>query len=425
MRSTAVVGLVFLLLAGVAAWLYQMERNTSVRAERATVTQDVHAAEREQAVADAVAGAERVHAAELRTAHQERDALAQSNAELRQQLDETRAALEVATTPEAEPVVEEGPRDWRDTVSTFPAYATGPADEQVAAALAAVKWEQVAESMSGMPPLIAELADFIQAGKPMTELPAESVATIQTLNAPLVTTAMGLMRAGVPGTGINGSFSHPGFMTNALAAALEALELPLSPDQAERLERLAADFTARERERVDGYGDQEYVVRQLLDESALKHDYFVATYRLLTGEQHEAVRPPAVRGRTQLDIFSESLMWAGRVGPLLFESREDLSHKVSDWVISRGGIRSSEHDAAKAIVADWVDALPEAAVSAEPDGLVRSGMLEVRHVMQSAGHVLALLETLSGELPLDDAGQARLRAVPGSIVLYFDEPDME
>ncbi len=337
------------------------------------------------------------------------------------EVETTRDELEVAMAAAEQPDVEdvEVPTGWRVAVSKYPAFKP----EGMGDALADLDWEVVAESMSKMPALISQLAAHLAEGRPMTELPAETVGSIQRYNGPLVTTALKLSQKGVAGSDVNGAFSHPGFMSNALAATLLALDMPLDAAQTAKLDKLTADYSARETKRVAAYDDDTYVVERLVDESRLKHDYFQEMYALLSTAQHEAVRPESVRGRTQLDIFSESLAWAGKTGPLLFTDRADLTLKVNAWVTRRGGIDADNAERTRALVESWVSELPDELLAWEPDGLVKTGMLQVDHVTESAVAVLELLRTLDAQLDLDAGGRKGLRAVPGSLVFYRSPAD--
>jgi len=344
--------------------------------------------------------------AEKAAALAETETLQEAVARLEKELAEAAAVIAEHSPPV--------PDDWHEVVKSFPAYSP----EGLGDALATVDWDVVAESMSNMPPLIAELATHLAEGRPMNELPAETIGSIQRYNGPLLTTAMKLSQKGVAGSDVNGAFSHPGFMSNALAATLLALDMPLSKEQSTKLDRITADYSAREAKRVDGYDDDTYIVKRLVDESLLKHDFFAEVYKLLTDEQHVALRPEAVRGRLQLDIFCESLAWAGKAGPLVFDDREDLTNKAGSWVISRGAIPDAAQEQTRGLVAQWVDELPDEFLAWEADGLANMGMLHVEHTTDSAAHVLELLRTMDRELDLDAAQRARLRQVPGSIVPY-------
>lgn len=400
------VGLVGVLAAG-AVWM--VTRDT--RNEVARLTDEKAAA---TAVIDDLSADVARLETELANERRRAQRAESETAKMRTTIESVQEQLAAATAPVVEEAPE-GPVDWREVVKTsYPAYSP----EGLGDALATVDWDVVAESMSNMPPLIAELATHLVEGKPMTELPAETVGSIQRYNGPLVTTAMRLSQKGVVGTDVNGAFSHPGFMSNALAATLLALDMPLGKAQSATLEKLTADYAAREARRAAGYGDDAYALEKIVDESRLKHDYFAEVYALLTAEQHDAVRPEAVRGRTQLDIFCESLVWSGKAGPMVYTDREDLARKVTGWASSRGRIPQHLHEQSGALVTQWVDRLPEDALRWEADGLVNMGMLHVENVTQSAGHVLALLKTFDRELDLDAEQRKSLRAVPGSIVLY-------
>ena len=338
-------------------------------------------------------------------------------AEVKSARRELEAVQAAAEAPEVADAAEA--KDWRAVVKNYPAFKP----EGMADALADLDWEVVAESMSNMPSLISQLAEHLAEGRPMTELPAETVGSIQRYNGPLVTTALKLSQKGVAGSDVNGAFSHPGFMSNALAATLLALDMPLDDAQTAKLNQLTDDYSARETKRVADYDEDTYIVERLVDESRLKHRYFQEMYALLSTAQHDAVRPESVRGRTQLDIFSESLAWAGKAGPLLFTDRADLTLKVSAWITRRGGIGADNAARTQTLVEAWVNELPDDMLAWEPDGLVKTGMLQVDHVTESATAVLELLRTLDAELDLDAAGRKGLRAVPGSIVFYRNPAD--
>ncbi len=334
-------------------------------------------------------------------------------AALRRQLAAAKADLATATeqlaalTADAEPPVVANRR--------YPAFLPEGLEE----ALADIDWDVVGTSMSSMPPLISELAAALADGRAKSDLPAETIGAIQRHNGPILAAAMKLAQRDIAGKEVNSAFTHPGFVSNALAAALDALELPLTDEQQAALERITHDYSARETRRVAAYDDATYVLEEFVDESLLKHAYYAEVYRVLTKEQHDAIRPESVRGRTKLDIFGRGLVWTGRAGPVLSSDREELAAKVTEWVTRRGGIADDQREHAQEIVGAWAEDLPEAFVAWEPDALVKAGMLQAEHVEDSGARVLALLRTLDTELELDDAGHKRLRAVPGTVVVYM------
>ncbi len=405
---TAAVGGATLLaaLAGTLMWGAQSTADDEARARedaRAQVT---------VGLTDRTTELERELASEKRRTQQaERDAT-----ELRKAVEAATAELATATeqlaTAEAEPPA--------GATRNYPAFRPAGLEE----ALAGIDWEVVATSMSNLPPLIDELAGALAEGRSKSELPPETIGAIQHHNGPILAVAMKLAQSGLAGTEVNSAFTHPGFMSNALAATLDALEMPLTADQRAALERITLDYSTRESQRLAAYDDSTYVIEKSLDESRLKRAYFTEVYSVLTDEQHNTLRPESVRGRTQLDLFGAGPLWTGRAGPVLVSDRDELAAKATRWVTRRGGIADDQQARAEELIGAWVADLPEPFIAWVPDALVNAGMLQVEHVEDSAARVVALLRTLDAELELDVDGRDRLRAVPGTIVVY-SRPDSE
>ncbi len=406
MRAAAPVmaGAMLMCLAIGGIYVY---RSQSVAADAALVEAEAQMQEAGE-LADRTTELERDLASEKRRVQQaEADAaearkeLAAANAKVASLTEELAAATAPAEAPGA-------------TDTGYPAFRP----EGVAEALADVDWEVIATSMSNMPPLIDELAAALADGRPQNELPAETIGAIQRHNGPLVAAGMKLAQAKVAGEAVNSAFTHPGFMSNAMAATLDAVELPLSDEQRAALERITLDYSTRESRRLEAYDDSTYALEKFVDESALKGAYFAEVYRVLTDEQHDTIRPESVRGRTQLDIFGHSLLWSGRAGPLVVNGRDDLAGHVGRWIGRRAGIAEDLRPRAMELIEAWVADLPDAFIARQSDALVASGMMHVEHVEESGAHVLELLRTFDTELDLDDAGRTRLRAVPGTVVIY-------
>ena len=79
-------------------------------------------------------------------------------------------------------------------------------------------------------------------------------------------------------------------MANAVAAALEALEMPLDEQQAMALGVLAGEFVARDERRLAGYEPDPGNLAKMCDEAELKHEFFGKVYGLLSDAQHESLR---------------------------------------------------------------------------------------------------------------------------------------
>lgn len=405
MKTSTVAGCALCLVIGAGAmWFAKSGDADEAKALEQTVSESEEALE--TATAEQSQLAEELRDLKARARVSER-----TLEETRKQLATAQAELENARAAAAEAEPADRETTWRDRVAGYPAF-TG---SDLQGALEHVEWPTVAENMNAMVPLLESLADSMQKGE---DLPAEVVGKIQQHNGPLVTVAMTLDREQVPGTGPNGSFTHPAFMANAAAATLEARGLPLSKEQSAHLARLEVDFAKRDAARLAGYGDDVIQLRRIVDESKLKHGFFTDLFALLSDEQAEALSPAAVRGRTSIDLFNEGLLWAGRASPRAFRDDAELATAIQSQVITRFGLPEDMHDEARNIVASWAGGLPLSVLDREMDPLVRNGMMMSVHVTESADHFAQLFESLASGLTLDDATAARIRDFGQTIVTY-------
>ena len=111
------------------------------------------------------------------------------------------------------------------------------------AVLAGIDWGVVGKNVKEMVPLMAKIAEAIAKG----EQPDLAVAAeVQRLNADLVDAAKTISDGKVPGSGINGSFTHPVIVANQLSAALSAAGFALDGDQTATLDRVMKEFAAKD-----------------------------------------------------------------------------------------------------------------------------------------------------------------------------------
>src|SRR5437773_9396627 len=117
-----------------------------------------------------------------------------------------------------------------------------------------------------MAPLCDAIMKKMKAGE---DLPGEEIGKLQQHNGPLVAAAVKVMKE-LPGTGANGSFTHPAFMANAIAATLDAAGKPLTPEQATAVEALARQFSDEDARRLQGYDASAYALQKTYDEAELR-----------------------------------------------------------------------------------------------------------------------------------------------------------
>lgn len=311
-----------------------------------------------------------------------------------------------------------GDTSWKARVAEWPAYRFEGADDVVQTAITNVDWIAIADSMSGMVPIANRIAGAILEGVPPAP---EDIGNAQKRNGPLVGAAITLNRAGVPGTGPNGAFSHPAFMTNAIAANLEALGMPLDAAQRERLGRLGNDYTRRDEARLGAYEDGLLELRKIVEEAELKEAYFADVFAMLNAAQREALSPALSRGRVRLDVFSAALVWAGRVQPIGYRDEAHLAELLESRFMS--AVVADSRDGAHQIVMAWVERLPNEITSFRPDPLDQAGLMRSEHVNRCANELVKLIETLRRDGALGDAADATLQRFGSAVVPFVTGAD--
>jgi SAM-dependent methyltransferase len=284
-------------------------------------------------------------------------------------------------------------------------------------ALALADWNKdVGENMSAMVPLISEIAKALDGGGTR---PAEAVGNLQRHNGPLVAFGMKLNQHGVPGTGVNGSITHPPVMVNAIAATLEAVGLPLDAAQLADLARISKTFAQRDKLRLADYDERTFALRKLVEEAKLKRTFFDEALAVLKADQLAAISPETTRGRVGADLFSEALLWAGRGSRMVFTDRAQLAEAMQDRTSRRLGLDPDTLDAANKVVLDWAESFPDSVLRVEIDALDKEGMYKSDRVAASAEQMLRLLENLVNDADLPEGKAAAVRSVGKTKVFYL------
>jgi RNA polymerase sigma-70 factor (ECF subfamily) len=258
-----------------------------------------------------------------------------------------------------------------------------------------VDWKGVGEHLSAISPICAEISAAIAKGEDYTALQGKAAQH----NGYLINAAVKILGQ-VPGTGVNGSFTHPAFQANAIAAALDAAGKPLTPEQATAFEKLARESSDEDARRLQGYTDATYALQKVLDEADLRGRFFTAAFAVLTEDQRNTLTPPGTKGRIGLDLYSEGLLWATVIRPISFKEKDAdaLTSDVLNALNSRLKLPTDQQDAARGVVGTWAHDLPASLVTAARDG--EDGMT-VTTVRLAATQTLAILQGLVADLKLD------------------------
>jgi RNA polymerase sigma-70 factor (ECF subfamily) len=328
------------------------------------------------------------------------------SAEVRKQLDERTTELEAAKAAAARSAAPPAP--------ALVASAKGPRFEfGQFSTLSQVDWKAVGENLNAMTPLITQISDKLKKGG---DVPGEEYGKLQQHNGPLVAAAVKVMKD-LPGTGANGSFTHPAFQVNAIAAALDAAGKPLTDDEATALEKIGRDFSDEDAHRLQGYDASTYALQKTIDEADLRRRFFDAAFAALTQDQRDALTPPAVKGQLGFDLYSDGLLWMTVLRPLSFKEKDvDALTTAAAGVLNTAlKIPREQQDAARGVIAKWAHDLPASLVAA-PQDAGEDGDRRVEPVREAARQTVALLQRLVQDLKLEGAQADSARKWPAVLL---------
>ena len=266
--------------------------------------------------------------------------------------------------------------------------------------LAKLDWDSVGEHFGAMPSALGSLLTALAEGKKPEDLPPETTEGLTKHNGPLVTVAVKLMQGKVPGTGANGAFTHPAFMANAMAAALENLNLPLSDAQAARVEEISRRFVAEDVERLGRYDDATMQIKKIEEEGGLRDRFFTEARTVLSAEQLEALSPAAVRDRLQFDLFSSGILLYTVTRPMKYDSAVQFGGDVAKALSSSLRLTDEQKTKFAVIAAEWAAELPKDITTRTNDPLDKLGILRNHNALVSAGQTRRLIERAVNDLQL-------------------------
>ncbi|MHC4861323.1 MAG: RasGAP domain-containing protein, partial [Planctomycetota bacterium] len=238
--------------------------------------------------------------------------------------------------------------------------------------------------------------------------PMKVIGRIQELNGPLIAAALQVSED-LPGNGVNGRFTDPAFMLNAMASALEAAGSPLTPEQSKALEAVARTWMAADASRRQGYDEEAYALRRLYEEAELKGRFFDDSFVKLTAEQVTILSPETSRGRVRMDLFSSGLLYAALVRPIPFTDDDVLLDAYVRGAAGQFKLSAEEQTRAREVIADWLSDVPPDLMELETNALDLEGLVHVDRVNAWARQTLSLLKSLVAEFGEDEARRESAR----------------
>jgi hypothetical protein len=270
-------------------------------------------------------------------------------------LEEEKVALEAAAAAAGRKPSEDGPK------YPFPAHAEAFAD---------VKWGEMGDAVFHMGPLLAELADSMRKGE---GLPS-SIGDLQRWNGPLLTTGLELNRKGVPGTGVNGSFTHPSVLVNMVHSALIAGGQPLDEAQSQQVGKIGRAYAAEDERQRAAFDEHTLGIEKVVAEARLKERFYAELDALLTPAQRDVLHPEAVRGRASLDLFSSGLVLAQVCRAVRFATREELAQELVKIARVHFQVGDDQIGILQEEAARWAQSFDQAWLFEPPDALALASL---------------------------------------------------
>lgn len=314
---------------------------------------------------------------------------------------EQRNAREKVVEAPAEPDASETPEEAAEPAVLSAVFL----DPEFKDALDKIDWKVVGSSMRDMQPLLAKLAEAIEKG----DMPLDLLGKSQQINGKLIEQVQAFAKGEVPGTGINGSFTHPLVVANQIHAMLSMAGIPLDEKQIETLAMMAKRYATEDDGRRALAETHEFKLEGLLGETELKDRFYEEAASLLSNEQRALYSPEATRGRSSFDLFSSGLVWAQFARPAPVTGPEELAKNFSREIAGSLSLRDEDLGSLREVVGRWARSFPPAYWAEKADPLsTRFRGMKMSRIRAAAKRQLAMMKELAKKLKLSPQQRKQL-----------------
>ncbi len=254
-----------------------------------------------------------------------------------QGLEEQNARLMMMREGVAAPAIPEGPVLAEALDKPDVATAMMFEDPKYADALSKVNWDAMGKATLEIQPLLNELVRILNEDG---EISTEIAVQLEKLNVHLAGEIPTLMKAGLPGTGPNGAYTHPLVVANTLASTLNAAGKPLDAAQSAALAGLVKSFTAE----LDGVaaGPYEFQSETMMHEIEAKERFYAEMSQRLTAEQFATIYPKGSTDFDGLSLFGTGLMTRHLLRPIKAGNAADFAHRAGNRLADELGFSDAE-----------------------------------------------------------------------------------
>jgi RNA polymerase sigma factor (sigma-70 family) len=277
-------------------------------------------------------------------------------------------------------------------------------------ALATVDWNVLGTTLSELVPLLAEIGRGVSVGR---EPDPDTRGRFQELNG-LVLQLTARFGREIEETDISHVVLMPGYMANVMASMLRASGLPLSEAQSARLASEVATATAKDRPTATTVGDISGLEqRGLLWQR--RQEFLDAAFAILGEAQIDTLSPPVLHDRMGVDIVSTMHVWRPVLNIVPFQDQDDLSMGIVDLLARQLDLPSSDRDAVRDVVDEWIDTLPASLLEGMDDPMSQALWVPLTRVEEMVPHTTCLHRTLASRLSLEERRLQKLRGISGPI----------
>jgi len=327
-----------------------------------------------------------------------------------QQLEQENRSLmtlreEVAKQPAPEP-----PKP-AETVEPETVAELAFSDDRYQDALKNVDWKLMGETTLEMQPLMNEL---VRALEEEGEVPPELAVKIEQLNAHLLGQIPALLKAGLPGKGANGAYTHPLVVSNVLAKTLQAAGKPLDPAQSAALSGIVKSFGSE----LDSIaaGQFEFEAEQIQQEIETKNRFYKEMSERLTPEQFASIYPKGSTDFEGLSLFGSGLLSRTLVRPVRASNANEFARRAGTRLGEVLKLSDADTNKLRSIIENVSSTTPglwdqPATVAERKLKMMRSGRTSAAMRNQ-----VAMLREISRQMSLSAEQQQELATLSGILV---------
>ncbi|MFN3242908.1 MAG: hypothetical protein ACE37K_15510 [Planctomycetota bacterium] len=327
-----------------------------------------------------------------------------------QQLErENRSLLTLREEVASKPV--EAPSEPVEPATAEPVAELAFSDDRYRDVLKDIDWKLMGETTLEMQPLMNEL---VRALEEDGEIPPELAVKIEQLNANLIGQVPALLKAGLPGRGPNGAYTHPLVVSNILAKTLQAAGKPLDQAQSAALSGLVKSFGS-ELDSISA-GQFTFEAEQLQQEIEAKNRFYKEMSERLTPEQFASIYP---KGSTEFDglsLFGSGLLSRTLVRPVRANNASEFARRAGARLGEVLKLNDADTTRLRSIIESVSSTTP--GLWDHPASAAESKLKMMRRGRTTAAmrNQVAMLREISRQMSLTAAQQQELATLSGILV---------